>query len=131
MEIRQRPSGTEGVTLLALDGGLDHTTTAIFIARMDAILDEGVGRVVLDLGHLTYASSLGLAAMVRVHHHYAARGGKIAFANLHTAIATILRVSRLDRLFDLYPTVPEAVRSIAPKPKAPPSGSPPAAPGPG
>jgi anti-sigma B factor antagonist len=118
MEIRQRPSGTEGVTLLALDGGLDHTTTAIFIAKMDSLLDEGDARVVLDLGRLTYASSWGLGAMVRVHHHYAARGGKIAFANLHTAVATILHISRLERLFDLYPTVADAIRGMAPKPEA-------------
>ncbi|MBE3096057.1 MAG: STAS domain-containing protein [Planctomycetes bacterium] len=116
MEIRRRPTGVEGVTLLALDGGLDHTTTALFIAQMDGILQEGTLRVVLDLGQLSYASSWGLAAMVRVHHHYAARGGRVACANLHSAIATILRLSHLDRLFDLYPTVEEAVRSIAPKP---------------
>jgi len=116
MEIRRRPTGVQGVTLLALDGGLDHTTTALFIAQMDGLLQQGTLRVVLDLGQLSYASSWGLAAMVRVHHHYAARGGRVAFANLHSAMATILRLSHLDRLFDLYPTVEEAVRSIAPKP---------------
>jgi anti-sigma B factor antagonist len=115
MEIRRRPTGVQGVTLLALDGGLDHTTTALFIAQMDGLLQQGTLRVVLDLGQLSYASSWGLAAMVRVHHHYAARGGRVAFANLHSAMATILRLSHLDRLFDLHPTVEEAVRSIAPK----------------
>ena len=121
MEIRRRPSDVQGVTLLVLDGGLDHTTTALFISQMDGLLEEGVARVVVDLGRLSYASSWGLAAMVRVHHHYAARGGKIAFANLHSAIATVLRLSHLDRLFDLYATVDEAVRAIAPKPEAGPA----------
>jgi anti-anti-sigma factor len=120
MEMRRRPSGIEGVTLLALDGGLDHTTTALFIAQMDALIEEGVSRVVLDLSKLTYASSWGLAAMVRVHHHFAARGGRVAFADLHTAVATILRLSHLDRLFDLYPTVEDAAKGIAPGPSAAP-----------
>ena len=71
--------------------------------------------MVLDLRKLTYASSWGLAAMVRVHHHYAVRGGRIAFADLHAAVAKILRISRLDTLFDLYPTVEAAVRSISPR----------------
>jgi anti-anti-sigma regulatory factor len=57
--------------------------------------------------------------MVRVHHHYAARGGRVAFANLHTAVAAILRISRLDRLFDVYPTVSEAARSIVAEPGPP------------
>ncbi|MBM4019725.1 MAG: STAS domain-containing protein [Planctomycetes bacterium] len=117
MEIRRRPSAVEGVTLLAVDGGLDHTTTPLLVSRMDALLQEGASRVVLDLSRLTYASSWGLAAMVRVHHHFAARGGRVAFADLHSAVATVLRLSRLDRLFDLYPTVEDALRSIAPSPE--------------
>ena len=123
MEIRRRPCDVQGVTLLALDGGLDHTTTALFISQMDSLLEEGAARVVVDLGRLSYASSWGLAAMVRVHHHFVARGGKVAFANLHSAIATVLRLSHLDRLFDLYPTVQEAVREIAPKPDAGPAAA--------
>jgi anti-anti-sigma factor len=115
MEIHERPCEVEGVTLLDLDGGLDHGNTDEFVARMDALLERGVARVVLDLEHLTYASSLGLAAMVRVHHHFAVRGGKVAFARLHTAMATILHVSHLDRLFHLYPTISEAAGAVAPR----------------
>ena len=113
MQIHERPCETPGVRLLDLDGGLDHTTTGEFISRMDALLDEGAPHVVLDLEHLTYASSLGLAALVRVHHHYAAHGGRIAFARMHTGLATILRLSHLDRLFDLYPTIEDAVRAVS------------------
>jgi anti-anti-sigma factor len=112
MEIFERPCDSPGVTLLDLDGGLDHTTTDEFIRRMDTLLEKGSPRVVLDLEHLSYASSWGLAALVRVHHHYALRGGRIAFARLHSAVATILRISRLDETFDLYPTISEAVRGI-------------------
>jgi anti-sigma B factor antagonist len=113
MEIHDRPCDAEGVTLLALDGGLDHSNGEAFVQKMDDLLQQGTSHVVLDLERLTYASSLGLAALVRIHHHYAVRGGRIAFANLHSAVATLLRLSHLDRLFDLYPTVDEAVASAA------------------
>jgi len=114
MEIHRRPDPAQGVALLALDGGLDHSNTSDFVARMDELLEKGASRVVLDLGRLTYASSWGVSALVRVHHHYAARGGRIAFANLHSALASLLALSRLDRLFDLYATVADAVAEIAP-----------------
>ena len=114
MEIHDRPCDVEGVHLLDIDGGLDHTNTEAFARKMHDLLQQGAPRVVLDLEHLTYASSLGLAALVQVHYHYATRGGRIAFANLHSAVATLLRLSHLDRLFDLYPTVGDAVRHIAP-----------------
>jgi anti-sigma B factor antagonist len=117
MEMREHPSEVEGVRLLALDGGLDHTNTDEFIEKMYQMLEEGSPCVVLDFERLTYVSSWGLASLVRVHHHYATRGGRIAFANLHTAVATILRLSHLDRLFDLYPTVEAALSAISKCPK--------------
>lgn len=120
MEIHERPCDVEGVRLLDLDGGLDHTTTAMFVSRMDDLLNQGVSRVVLDLKHLTYTSSWGLAALVRAHHHFAVRGGRLAFADLHSATAAVLRISHLDRLFDLHPTVADALRSLAAKPGSPP-----------
>jgi len=46
------------------------------------------------------------------------RGGRIAFANLHTAVATILRLSHLDRLFDLHPTVAKALKALSKCPKS-------------
>ena len=116
MEIHEHPCNVEGVTLLTLDGGLDHTNTDGFAEKMENLLQQGTPRVVLDLGRLTYASSWGLAAMVRIHHHYRARGGSVAFANLHSAVATLLRVTHLDRLFDLYPTVAEALAHVTPRP---------------
>ena len=117
MEMREHPSEVEGVRLLALDGGLDHTNTDEFIETMYRLLEEGSPCVVLDFERLTYVSSWGLSSLVRVHHHYATRGGRIAFANLHTAVATILRLSHLDRLFDLYPTVAKALKTLSKCPK--------------
>jgi anti-sigma B factor antagonist len=113
MEIHERPCDVPGVRLLALDGGLDQTNTEAFVARMDEVLQAGPTRVVLDLERLTYISSWGLAALVRAHHRFCVRGGRLAFANLHGAVAAVLKVSRLDRLFDLYRTVEEAVRGVA------------------
>jgi len=113
MEIHQRPCEVEGVSLLSLDGGLDHSNTERFVDTMDRLLAEGTSRVVLDLERLTYVSSWGLAALVRVHHHYAARGGRIAFASLHSAVAGLLRVSQMDRFFDLYDTVQEALEAVS------------------
>ena len=114
MEIHERPCNVEGVTLLALDGGLDHSNADGFAEKMEALLQQDTPRVVLDLERLSYASSWGLAALIRIHHHYRARGGTIAFANLHNAVATLLRISHLDRMFDLYPTVDEAIAHVSP-----------------
>jgi anti-sigma B factor antagonist len=112
MEFREQPTEVEGVRLLALDGGLDHTNADDFADRMDRVLEGGARHVVLDLSQCTYVSSWGLGALVRAHHRFHERDGRLAFADLQNAIATVLRISHLDRLFDLYPTVEEALSSF-------------------
>ena len=112
MEIHERHCDAPGVALLDLDGGLDHTTTAEFVEKMDRLLEAGRKHVILDLEHLSYASDWGLAALERVHHHYTSQGGRIVFARLHSATAAVLRVSHLARLFDLYPTIEDALREV-------------------
>jgi anti-sigma B factor antagonist len=119
MEIHHRPCGVEGVSLLAVDGGLDHSNKDRFVETMDQVLAEGTLRAVLDLERLTYVSSWGLAALVKVHHHWATRGGRIVFANLHSAVATLLHVSRMDRFFDLYDSVDDALKAVSEPKTAP------------
>jgi anti-anti-sigma factor len=113
MEIHERHCDEPGVRLLDLDGGLDQTNSHEFVQKMDALLEQGTTRVVLDLEHLAYASNWGLAALERVHHRFAAQGGRVVFARLHSATAAILAKSHLAHLFDLYQTVEEAVRKIS------------------
>jgi len=113
MEIHERRCAAKGVRLLAMDGGLDHTPTDEFLRQMDTLFAEGATHIVLDLSRLTYASSLGLAALVRAHHHLATRGGRIAFAHLHSGVAPVLRTVHLARLFELFAPVDEAVQALA------------------
>jgi anti-sigma B factor antagonist len=100
------------VTVWAIDGGLDTTTHDEFLAEMQHILSAGEKKVVLDCSHLTYISSLGLGTFVRIHHRFTKAGAGLKFAKLHGNVSDILRFARLDSLFDLYPSVDDALRSF-------------------
>ena len=102
------------VHVWAIDGGVDHTTHDAFVADMQRILDAGESgkKVVLDLSRLTYVSSLGLGTLVRAHGQFKKAGGSLKFANLHTNVGDILHFAHLDRVFDLYPSVDEAVQAF-------------------
>ena len=102
------------VHVWAIDGGIDRTTHDEFVDEMQRILNAGERKVVLDLGRLTYINSLGLGTLVRVHNRFKAAGASLKFANLHTAIGEILRMSRLNRVFDLYKSVEAAVEAFIP-----------------
>jgi anti-sigma B factor antagonist len=102
------------VHVWAIDGGIDYTTQEEFLAEMQRVLDAGERRVVLDFHKLSYISSWGLGLLLRVHKRYKNAGADLKFADLHTSVGDVLRLSHLDRVFDLYPTVDDAIRSFAP-----------------
>lgn len=114
MQIVERKQAGE-VHVYAIDGGIDRSTHDEFVGEMQAILDAaapGGLKIVLDLGRLTYISSLGLGTLLRVHGRFKKAGSAIKFASLHTNVGDILHFAHLDRVFDLYRTVDEAVTSF-------------------
>ena len=100
------------VHVWSIDGGLDHTTHDQFMAEMDRILASGDRKVVLDFSRLTYISSLSLGTLVRVHARFKKSVATLRFAGLHTNVTQILRFAHLDRIFDLYGTVNDAVSAF-------------------
>lgn len=111
MQIRQRRQVGD-VHVWTLDGGIDGTTNDLFVNEMQAVLDRGEKKIVLDLKDLSYISSMGLGTLLRVHKRFKAAGTRLKFANLHTTVGTLLRLTHLDSIFDLYNTVDDAVRSF-------------------
>ncbi|MBN2584889.1 MAG: STAS domain-containing protein [Planctomycetes bacterium] len=100
------------VHVWSIDGGLDRTTHDQFVEDMYRILESGARKVVLDFSRLTYISSISLGTLVRVHSHFSKNDASLKFASLHTNVTEILRFAHLDRIFDLYKDVNEAVASF-------------------
>lgn len=111
MQIKERKQIGD-VHVWAIDGGVDSTTHDQFVEAMQAILDQGETKVVLDLTELTYINSMGLGTLVRLHGRFKKAGAGLKFANLHTNVGAVLRFAHLDHLFDLYDDVPEAVQAF-------------------
>ena len=101
------------VHIWAVDGGLDRTTHDQFVEEMYRILEAGEKKVVLDFSRLSYISSMSLGTLVRIHSRFNKEGAALKFANLHTNVGEILHFAHLDRVFDLYGTVDEAVQAFA------------------
>jgi anti-sigma B factor antagonist len=105
----------DGVTVLAVDGGLDSVTTPEFLAALDRLADVGRRRVIVDCANLTYLSSAGVAALLRLHRRQAAKGADVKIAGARGLILDVLRMTRLDGVFDLHPDVERAHLALRPK----------------
>jgi len=110
VDIRTRE--VDGVTVFELDGGLGHANYREFSHKMEEFVETVPDKVVFDLEQLTYLSSWGIGILVSVSARIRKRGGHVKFANLHTEVAKVLKITRLDRVLDLHPDLDAAIESF-------------------
>ncbi len=96
------------VLILSADGGLIAATADQFAGELDQLVQLGCRKLIVDCTRLTYISSYGLGVLVRLHKKLASRGGDVKLAAIAGAIPKLLSMVRLDRVFEIYPTVDEA-----------------------
>lgn len=96
-------------TVLRLSGELTQAVDDEFTQRVVGLIDAGQRRVVLDAGELAFVSSAGLAALVRVAAHCNSHSGRLLIANPSLFVGEVLRTTRLDKFFELFPTVAAAL----------------------
>jgi anti-anti-sigma factor len=84
------------------------------------VREAGVDRVVLDLGRVTYISSVAFRPLLQLHAALKDRHGRIILCNLHEAVREVLHLTRLVSTgqsarspFEEQPDVAAAVASLA------------------
>jgi len=97
------------IMVLSADGGLNHDTADQFVDELAAMIDAGLTKLVVNGEKLTYISSAGVGALLRLHKRLRAQGGEVHLANLHTPIIEVIELLRLNRVFSIFPSVNEAV----------------------
>jgi len=84
----------------------------------------GEKQVLLDLGEVTFMDSSGLGAMVRMVSSFRRVGGDIRLCQLPPEVATVLRITNLTQLFQIYEQEPEAIAAFYARPSGPEHASP-------
>jgi anti-anti-sigma factor len=97
-------------------GRLDHDNCEAFRAGLQPHLDRAASsgqRMVLDLSRLEYVSSAGLRCFMLSAKEAGSRGSKIVLASLRPVVAEIFQISRFDMLFEIFPSVREALATLS------------------
>ena len=74
---------------------------------------KGGSAFVLDLSDLTFAASLAIGCLLRFRSAVVAAGGRVALAEMQPMVNESLRRAHLHRVFQIYPTVAEALNDMA------------------
>ena len=75
---------------------------------LDRLLKAGKKKVVFDLTNLTHIDSTGVGILITCSGKMSAKGGELRLAGLQPRIAEIMRVAKIDRIIQFYPTTEAA-----------------------
>jgi anti-anti-sigma factor len=92
-------------------GALRGEDAARFHAKAVRLLDDSLGRCVVDASALSYVDSAGLTALLDASDRMAERGGSLRLCGVNATVREVLEVTGLAAHFDYFEDVNSAVRS--------------------
>jgi anti-sigma B factor antagonist len=95
--------------VLPLEGEIDLHVSPTVTASVNAMIVNKPKRLVVDLSHVTFIDSAGLAAFIEAMQKVEAYGGNFALAGLQETVRSIFEISRLDQVFQIFPDVDTAM----------------------
>jgi anti-sigma B factor antagonist len=110
MKIKDEIRGTIGI--LTLKGKLmGSPETETLHDEVRSLLGQGVKKVVLDMGGVTWLNSMGVGSIMRSYTSVMNSEGELSLSNLTEKVRSLFFVTQLIRIFKVYDSVEEAVKN--------------------
>ncbi len=107
-----RERDVNGVTILTVTRGLKGNLESLLKERIDSLARQGKLYIVIDLKEVPYLDSSEIGRLIRAHLSMRQLGGRVRLCNLSDKVKSLLKISRLDTVLDLFATEDEALASL-------------------
>lgn len=88
-------AGSTNIALVPVEGDLDVTSVASLRQTLNALIDGGCKRIVLNLAATSYMDSAGMGLVVASVRRMRARGGLLSLTNVSPEVMRALSIARL------------------------------------
>jgi len=95
--------------VLFVSGRMDAESAPQFEQKSNACIEEGVTSLVVDLGALTYISSMGLRSFISVAKTLQDKGGALRICRLTGLVKQVFEITGLISTFPIYESVESAL----------------------
>jgi anti-sigma B factor antagonist len=102
------------VLVVAADGGLNQGTAHQLIDEIAEHVKAGATQIVVDCSKLEVLSSMGLGSLLQIHARMLKLGAEVRLCGLRSMLVQVIQLSRLDKVFSVYPDVNAAKLSFRP-----------------
>ncbi|GMV98351.1 MAG: STAS domain-containing protein [Phycisphaerae bacterium] len=100
------------VTVIGLAGDLTHECAGRFHEAVDKAFSQGRRDFIIDLKQLGGIDSAGLEAFTATQRRCEEQLGMVRFCSPDAAVRKIFEMTRLDRTFEVYDQLEEALASF-------------------
>jgi anti-sigma B factor antagonist len=101
-----------GVTVVEVDGQLIVGNRHELKDLIQAALDNGERRVLVDFSKTGYIDSSGLGALVSISKRIREAGGELRLSGLNEDLRSLFELTKLDTLFTILETPEQALSSF-------------------
>ena len=103
-----------GTGSLEIKGSIHHgPECARMVQEVEEMIAAKETRVILDMTGVTYADSAAIGAIVKCLTRVKHAGGALRIAGAQTVIAHSLKLTRVDTLIEMFPTVDQAAANFS------------------
>lgn len=100
------------VLLVVKEERLDAHNSDHLKQELARLFEEGKTRIVVDLKEVRFIDSSGLGALVSGFKNASSRQAGLKLSSLQNQVKSMFELTRLQRVFDIYPTVDEAIEAF-------------------
>ena len=111
MEIEERTEGS--AVVVSLNGRLDGVSGPDLEAKIDAVVERGDVRMVLECDQMDYVSSAGLRVLLIGARKCQQGGGKLAIAALKPECRSVMEMSGFLSIIECHETSEAALAAVA------------------
>jgi anti-anti-sigma factor len=102
-------SQIEGKVVLHVAGRMDAENAAQLEGQCQSCIAEGSRSLIVDLGELSYVSSMGLRSFVSIAKTLKSKGGELRICRLTGLVRQVFEITRLNQALPIYDSVESAV----------------------
>ena len=101
----------KGTKVMELSGEIDMYTSPELRRELMGLLQRKVSPLLVDFKEVSYIDSSGIATFVEGLKGIKTYGGRLKFFSIPDRIVEIFNFSKLDRVFEIYRNLDEAIKS--------------------
>ena len=99
--------------VLSITGDVDLYSSPAVRKELISLTDHKVKNILVDLNRVSYMDSSGVATLVEGLQQIGKYKGRLALFGLHSVVKEVFELSRLDKVFDIYPDQKSALEKLS------------------